>query len=175
MATPVGLSTDVGETPLWDWYIIIFSILVSVIVSTGVMLLWCVNFLKDCLLSRSLCARKSTRVQQLMRQISHLDKKDQGDLLQQVMAKTYSSETSLAQEIISLKLEIETLSEKNVQLQQKIEVLRKSQGGSKPSKSSGSCFTIYVTKTGSCFHLDPHCQHLRQSAVQKMPCQICGH
>ena len=35
MATPVGESADVGEIPLWDWYLIIFSIVVSVIVHWG--------------------------------------------------------------------------------------------------------------------------------------------
>ena len=155
MATPVGESADVGEIPLWDWYLIIFSILVSVIVSTGVVLLWCVNFLKEYLVTGLFCARKSTSVQQLMRKISDLDEKDQHDLRQKLMAKTNTSE-------------IDTLSEKNVHLRKQIAELRKSQGGSKPSS-----FTVYVTKTGNCFHLDPDCQHLRQSSVQKMPCQIC--
>ena len=168
MATPVGESADVGEIPLWDWYLIIFSILVSVIVSTGVVLLWCVNFLKEYLVTGLFCARKSTSVQQLMRKISDLDEKDQHDLRQKLMAKTNTSETSRVREIISLKVEIDTLSEKNVHLRKQIAELRKSQGGSKPSS-----FTVYVTKTGNCFHLDPDCQHLRQSSVQKMPCQIC--
>ena len=171
---PEGMSTDAHEFHPWDGYtlqIVLFSILVAAVISMG-MLVWCANFVRKHLVKWTFHTTTPAGVKEVMQKISDLGNTEKREIVRQLMTKTTESEDCLLKEISSLKAKLWTLSEQNVQLQKQISVMAKSQGGAAPNTFFD--VSVYVTKTGNHFHLDPCCQHLRQSSIEKKPCHLCA-
>ena len=171
---PEGVSTDVDELHPGDGYtlqIVLFSILVAAMISMG-MLVWCANFVRKHLVKLTFHTTTPAGIQEFMEKISDLGNTEKREIVRQLMTKTTESEDCLLQEISSLKAKVQTLSEQNVQLQKQISVMAKSHGGATLSNFFDA--SVYVTKTGNHFHLDPCCQHLRQSSIEKKPCHLCA-
>lgn len=171
---PGGVSNDADEFHPWDGYtlqIVLFSILVAAMISMG-MLVWCANFVRKHLVKWTFHTTTPAGVKEVMQKISDLGNMEKREIVRQLMTTTTESEDCLLQEISSLKAKVQTLSEQNVQLQKQKFVMAKSHGGATPSTSFN--VSVYVTKTGNHFHLDPCCQHLRQSSIEKKPCHLCA-
>ena len=171
---PGGVSNDADEFHPLDGYtlqIVLFSILVAAMISMG-MLVWCANFVRKHLVKWTFHTTTPAGVKEVMQKISDLGNTEKREIVRQLMTKTTESEDCLLQEISSLRAKVQTLSEQNVQLQKQISVMAKSHGGATPSTSFNA--SVYVTKTGNHFHLDPCCQHLRQSSIEKKPCHLCA-
>ena len=159
------MSNDADEFHPLDGYtlqIVLFSILVAAMISMG-MLVWCANFVRKHLVKWTFHTTTPAGVKEVMQKISDLGNTEKREIVRQLMTKTTESEDCLLQEISSLRAKVQTLSEQNVQLQKQISVMAKSHGGATPSTSFNA--SVYVTKTGNHFHLNPCCQHLRQSSI----------
>lgn len=171
MAKPTGShGTGMDEFYPWDGYIVIFTVFVVLIVSTGA-LLWLLRFLKGQVWqvwNNVFGTREQVGIQQIMQQISGLDKKDR-QVLRSMMTQIEFSETSPVndidahrQQIHHLKLEIDKLIQEKTKIEKRI------------AANGETDFNVYVTKSGTCWHLDAGCSHLKQSSIRKTPCQHCA-
>ena len=134
----------------WD-YIMILIALISIMVPSG-MVVWGGGILTRRCFS-AMYVKKTRSADEILEEISDLDKGRRQYILRVLLStnKTEDKDTT-------------HLSDTSANL--KKSNLEKSNSMRAHSK-------VYVTKTGNHFHLDPLCQHLRQSSIEKLPCQCC--
>ena len=154
-----------------DYITIIITVLLAILVPSGV-LLWCCRCLSQPF-TTDRCAQRSRRVKEIKQKILDLDPGDKEDILRVLLstnadgmhATQVGDNSAYLENIKSMKLEIRRLNIEKSNLEDQLVAMSKS-GMGIPSK-------IYVTKSGNHFHLDSMCQHLRQSNIPKLPCQLC--